>query len=484
MFAPFLLTLVLGSAPADDPADAVTLIGRLGAESLDDRVAAYKALESKSAAVLPALRAAAGTSDMRVRSRVLALIESIGRQIEADRFTRPTMIQLDFRTRPLGEVIDVLNHRYDLALRLLLDPEPPRGVMNNDARGPERLWELRAREIRTRAAQPLPFWEAMDRLCEAGALRYGISPRHVFGAGQGSVILIADRTGRGPVADFGPFRVQIIGAHPVFARDFPVDPALAGRGAKPPGAGNLTVRLAVLPEPGLMLRRNGAVSITEAIDDRGRSLAPGSPAQLDSGPANRSHQASDEGDAIQVDAVFAAPNPPATVIRRLRGKVPVIVVTRGFDPVVIPLKGEGAVGRPYSARDWTLVIDEVSPAPSAPPWVKVTVRRIRGDRATFASHDPPGLPFAAFNCGGVLEHLELRDATGRRLNHHVGAETRGGDRQGYYESYQLIVSPLSENGSRDGPGNSKTPIPSELRYYRFVQTVMEVPFDFHDIPMP
>ena len=128
MFAPFLLTLVLASASADDPPDAVTLIGRLGSESFDDRVAAYKALERLGGAALPALRAAADTSDMRVRSRVLALIESIGRQIEADRFARPTMIRLDFRTRPLGEVVDALNDRYDLGLSLRLGPEPRRGM--------------------------------------------------------------------------------------------------------------------------------------------------------------------------------------------------------------------------------------------------------------------------------------------------------------------------------------------------------------------
>ena len=103
--------------------------------------------------------------------------------------------------------------------------------------------------------------------------------------------------------------------------------------------------LAVLAEPGLMLRRNGAVSVTEATDDRGRSLlAPSAPAELDPGPANRSRQAMYEGDAIQVNAVLAAPDPPATVIRRLRGKVPVIAVARGSDPIVIPLKGEGVAG--------------------------------------------------------------------------------------------------------------------------------------------
>ena len=134
MFAPFLLTIVLASAYADDPSDAVTLIGRLGAESFDDRVAAYKALERLGGEALPALRAAADTSDMRVRSRVRALIESIGRQVEADRFARPTMIRLDFRNRPLGEVVDALNDRYDLGLSLRLGPEPRRGMMDGRSR--------------------------------------------------------------------------------------------------------------------------------------------------------------------------------------------------------------------------------------------------------------------------------------------------------------------------------------------------------------
>ena len=168
------------------------------------------------------------------------------------------------------------------------------------------------------------------------------------------------------------------------------------------------------------------------------------------------------------------------MIRRLRGKVPVIAVARGSDPIVIPLKGEGVLGRPYSTRDLTLIVDEVSLAPGARAWVKVTVRANRGDRAAFARHDPPGPPFAGFNIGGVLEHLELHDAAGRRLNHSLGSQMRSTDG----DRYQLIASPPSENGPGAGPGTSKAPIPSELRYYGFVETAMEIPFDFHDIPMP
>jgi hypothetical protein len=481
VFARFLLTLVLASAAADDPPDAVTLIGRLGSASFDDRVAAYKALERTGGAALPALRAAADTSDTQVRSRVLALIESIGRQVEADRFTRPTMIQLDFRTRPLGAVVNALNDRYDLGLSLRLGPEGRRGLRIFDPGEPDRLKALRDREIRPRAARPLPFWEAIDRLCEAGGLHYGISPGHGFGTSRGSLDLMADRTGRGPVSDSGPFRVQVTWAHPVFEGDIPFDPVIPRRGAKPPGAGGLTVPLAVLAEPGLMLRRNGPVSVTEATDERGRSLlAPSAPAELELGPANRSRQAMYEGEAIQVNALLAAHDPPATVIRRLRGKVPVIAVAWGSDPMVIPLKGEGVVGRPYSTRDLTLVVDEVSLDPRAPAWLKVTVNLNRADRATFARHDPPGPAFYGFNFGGVLEHLALHDAAGRRLNHQLGSQARSihGDH------YQLIVSPLSDDGPGAGPGPPKTPIPSELRYYGFVQTVTEIPFDIRDIPLP
>ncbi len=481
MLALLLLTLVLASTSADDPPDAVALIVRLGSESFDDRVAAYKALELLRGAALPALRAAAGTNDTRVRSRVLALIESIGREIEAQRLAQPTMIRLDFRTRPLGEVVDALNDIYDLGLSLRLGPEPRRGFRIFDRGEPDRLKELRNREIRSRAARPLPFWEAIDRLCEAGALRYGIDPRQGFGTGRSPLDLLADQTGRAPVSDSGPFRVQITWAHPVFERDIPFDPAPQRRGAKPPGAGDLTVPLAVLPEPGLMLRRNGPVSVTEATDERGRSLlAPSAPAELEPGPANRSRQAMYEGGAIQGRAILVALDPPATVIRRLRGKVPVIAVARGSDPIVIPLNGEGVLGRPYSTRDLTLVVNEVSLAPVAPASVKVTVRVNRGDRATFARHDTTPPAFAAFNLGGVLEHLELHDAAGRRLNHRLGSQTRSIDG----DHYELVVSPFSEDGPGVGPGTSKTPIPSELRYYGFVQTATEIPFDFRDIPIP
>jgi hypothetical protein len=484
VFAPFLLTIVLASAYADDQSDAVTLIGRLGAESFDDRVAAYKALERLGGEALPALRAAGDTSDPRVRSRVRALIESIGRRIEADRFERPTILRLDFRNRRLGEVVDALNERHDLGLSLRLGPEPRHRMMGFDPDGPEKLKQLRNRVITLEAAQPLPFWKAIDRLCKPVPLRYDLSRGYGFGTSQGFLVLMPDRTGHGPVSDSGPFRVQITGAHSDFEQDFILDPEPLRLRARPPGTGDLTVPLAVLSEPGLMLHQNGAVVVTEATDDRGRSLVPDAPAVLDPGQDNRSRQVMNHGASILTNAVLAAPDPTATVIRRLRGKVPVIAVTKGVDPLIIPLKGEGVLGRTFSTRDLTLVVDQGSLAPGARAWVKVTVRFNRGDRATFARSDQTPAHFAGYNIGGVLEHLELHDADGRRLNHTLGEQTTGADGQGFYYGYQLMVLPDAEDGPVGGPRNVKTPIPAELRYYGFAQRVMEVPFDFRDVPMP
>ena len=77
-------------------------------------------------------------------------------------------------------------------------------------------------------------------------------------------------------------------------------------------------------------------------------------------------------------------------------------------------------------------------------------------------------------------HLELYDVAGRRLDHRLGSQMRSTDG----DRYQLIASPPSENGPGACRGTSKPPIPSELRYYQFFETALEIPFDFRDIAMP
>ena len=105
MSAGLVLTIFVAFWSTDDQV-AGDLITRLAAPSFDDRVAAYKSLERLGTAALPALRAAVNSSDPRIQKRARDLIASISRQTDTDRLTQPTLIALNFRNRPLGEVVD------------------------------------------------------------------------------------------------------------------------------------------------------------------------------------------------------------------------------------------------------------------------------------------------------------------------------------------------------------------------------------------
>ena len=97
---------------------------------------------------------------------------------------------------------------------------------------PDRLKELRAREITTRGGPAVAVLGG-DRPALRGRCPslWRVAPAQGSGPSQGSLVLMADRTGRGPVSDSGPFRVQITCSHPVFDRDF----TARSRSARPRG---------------------------------------------------------------------------------------------------------------------------------------------------------------------------------------------------------------------------------------------------------
>ena len=187
--------------------------------------------------------------------------------------------------------------------------------------------------------------------------------------------------------------------------------------------------------------------------------------------------------AIRTSPSLAAPEPGATVIRRLRGKVAVIAVTRSFEPIVVPLKGDDGVVRSVSSREMTMVVAKVSLAPGAPASLTVTIHN-RDGLASGATPDPDRPNYAAFNRDRLLEHLELYDSAGRRIEPYPEpANTR--------RRRQWILRSLRADGdtSRPGPScsnqkNARNRIPSELRYYPFIQKAIDIPFDFSDVPLP
>ena len=279
MMAACLLTIGALLVAADEP-DPAGWVRRLGSDRFAERVEATRALERLGKAALPALRAAKDSRDPKVRVRVAALLETLDRGADVNRLTRPTLIKLDFRDRPLSEVIDALNARYDLGLTFQFGPLPPRGMRMSFVSPTQKAKEaeIRSRRVTLEADRALPFWEAVDRLCEAGHLEHDLHPQGRFGLSKGRFLLYAGVGGTSVSSDSGPFRVKVVGLHSTFEQNF-AEAAIPGGGRPGPparhgGGGNLPLRMTVIPEPGLVIRQVGPPTFVEAVDDRDRSLLP------------------------------------------------------------------------------------------------------------------------------------------------------------------------------------------------------------------
>lgn len=486
------LSIVALLAAADGP-ETAGWIRRLGSDRFADRVEATRALERLGPSALPALRAARDSEDPRVRARVVALLESIGRGADLDRLTRPTLIALDFRDRPLSEVIDALNARHDLGLTLQLGPLPPRGMIGPASRDPREA-EARSRRVTLEADRPLPFWEVIDRLSDVGHLQHDLHPQGRFGLSKGRFLLFAGLGGTSIASDSGPIRVRITGLHATFERDF-VGDASPGGAPRPPalrrGDRHLAIRMAVLPEPGRVVRQAGPPTLAEAIDDRGRSLlTPDGDVTPD--PASRTVRqvpTLNGNSGFELSAGLRLPDQASRSIRRLRGSIPVVIVAYSSRPIVIPL--EGAAGKSLGNDEATVIIIEVDHNDNAGVTVEVEVipRGPAPPEPDFRTRPgPPDFTTLRMGQSPLLNRLELLDARGRELALSWN-QGRARDWQSNQRRVRLTPMILYEDQPPDPAGGfrprvARKPVPVELRYYGLVQTVTTLSFDFHDVPLP
>jgi hypothetical protein len=492
-----VLTIGALLAAADEPEPA-DWIRRLGSDRFAERVEAARALERLGPAALPALRAARDSANPKVRARVAALLETLDRRAEVDRLTRPTLIRLDFRHRPLSEVIDALNARHDLGLALQFGPLPPRGLRMG---GPSPAQKARESQVRSRrvtlvADGPLPFWEAIDRLCEAGHLQHDLHPRGRFGLSKGRFLLFDGLGGMSVSSDSGPFRVEVTDLHSSFESDL-VEVASPGEGrprapARPGGGGELVVRMLVIPEPGLVVRPVGPPTFAEAVDDRGRSLlSPAGDGAQDPSYAHQQRPTLNGPSSFELSASLRLPDLAGRSIRRLRGSIPVAVVAYASDPIRIPLEGDA--GKSVRNDEVTVGVLEVARDENAGVTVEVEVIPNRPDTRGLVPRNQSGpldlAPFpAGYSTEPLLLRLELFDVGGRDLalswNQGRGRDFMTTRRRVRLTPTILYEDPPPDPAGRFRPRIAKKPVPVELRYYGFVQTLHDIRFDFHDIPLP
>jgi hypothetical protein len=449
-----VVMLVMPACP-----DPIALVSQLGSKSPCEREAAFAALEAIGGKALTALRAACDGQDPAARSRAAVLI----RKIEGEQLVRPSLVSLNYRDRPMSEVIHDISAKTGCRLR---------------------IYEVRKDWLEERITlhkpDPLPFWKAVDSLCEAGRFQYNLG----IDAGGTCVAFFRDETS-GPASDHGAFRVQLeqIFFNGRYRRIH------LGRGGpslsivRDKDQGNSSIGLRVMVEPRMMIRNDGSLKGLSVMDDRGQSLLPADP------ESKQPHK--DFGFTPAAYVLGQVPlkrgGQPGRVIRKLRGIAPVVVAARRSGSLVIPL--DGAAGRSHQTAESVLTIEtvrkittamKITIKPADPDWkqekldrapqateIELTLRPI--DRS---SPPPSG--------SDVSEHqFEVVDAAGRVWKpspwwlSDSGAKQQGGKIRVHLIPIDGDLSPW--------PGDLAG---AKLRYYDMTVMKVNVPFEFADVVLP
>ena len=143
-------------APAADPADE--LARRLGAPDHTAREAATRQLDALGPAAIPALEAAARSSNPEVVRRAAPILARARRTADSATRLRAAPVRLDYRNVPLTAAVADLSARTGIDLRL-----DPAGVADMD------------RPV-TCATPDLPPWEAVAAFARAARLKEVVTP--------------------------------------------------------------------------------------------------------------------------------------------------------------------------------------------------------------------------------------------------------------------------------------------------------------------
>jgi len=451
VFAPSLTLVVLllagaGPSPSPSPApDHATLIEQLGSPRFSEREQAATALRELGADALPALRTARSAGDAEVRTRAAAILD----RVECELMVLPTLVKLDFREQPLGEILKALGERS----RMVMLPEDP----ENQA-----TWQ--DRRISLQAPAPVPYWTAVDRLCAAGMLRFslGASPDAV-GREQPGLLLSAGKPKVRPESDQGPFRVKVTRLH--HSRDRNLDAEDDDPEAEV--VEEFHVQLEVWAEPRLLIGQVGPLTLIEAADDRGRSLLPPADAKETVEVEDESYddEAFGQG-AVQLQASLKFPASPAKTIRRLRGSVPILVAARKAEPLDLPLSGP--LGQLQSNGEVRVIVHEVKNDPDGSAVSIALTVRPASDPAVGAvarSGEGPS-PSAA---SALEQQIEIADAKGQIHSWSLTNQEAQGD------GIRVTLSVIP---------NEPDSAPTRLRVFGLSRATIVVNFDFKDVPVP
>lgn len=445
--------------------DAAQLVAQLGSSRYSEREAAFAELLKLGAEALPALRAATESDDAEVRNRVSNLLE----QIEAKLMVEPTLVRLEYRERPLREILLGLGEQAGVNLALL----------------PEGVPELSQRTFTFATENPVPFWEAVHQVCEAASLRVAPNPIQMGGINNNpsrkvTIQLIATDETPAPSSVSGPFRFTVnniqIHKDRVFNQSGPMlrQGARVGRSAKPGLAvTQFSVGLQIQAEPRISVAQSGQVRLLAAEDEQGRSLAPPQPEGANN-PAQavmNMNYASVAGSLVQFQIPLQIVEPPGEFVRLLKVDVPVLMMMRKQGPFIVDLKD--AKGKTFDGKHVTLTIHDITTEPNQNfSLLDLTIRMKREETGNPALGAFGSAEFMAFrhNAGQQNNPVEISDANGLLYQQWFPM-----NQQPSNEGLRMTLRLVSMEGL--GP-------PAQIRFYDMARTETTLSLVLKDIPMP
>jgi hypothetical protein len=443
--APLVLFAAMAAAPAAEP-NPTALVAKLGSAEPAERAAATESLKALGRGALPALQHAMRAGDAGVRERASALWETIQR----DLMTRPSLVRLDGRDRPLANVLGDLEVQTGLTLRL--------------------DQSVRGRLVALREPAPVAFWTALERL--------GLWGIYYHNPGEGQFPRLELREAPAPAftSTAGPFRVSLRGLHLHRDRQLIRGPWVRsdrfGQRINVPSedlkgeAVTFFGGLEVMVEPRMWFTQEAPARLIEASDDLGQSLVPDA-ADLATRLNDNAHFAFYPGSGVaQSWTEFRLrPTDHPGRVARLRGVVPVMLHLRRPEPtLVIPLAA--AAGKTFRCDDAEFTIQTVNDSPTATN-VAMTVR-LNLDKADLPANADGELITSRLLVMG--EHqLQLTDAAGTVLAYSTSSGSGGGS------------TPSVHNWTIHTFRNGRA---THLRYSSMLRVRSEAAFNFRDVPLP
>jgi hypothetical protein len=441
--------LALSVRGGDQGAETILLISKLGAPRYAEREAASAALLARGREVLEALQDASHSEDPEVRTRAEALID----RIERDQLTQPMLVTLEPGTRPRGRVVSELARQTGFSITL--DPGDRPGWADEPFEVPREgrsLWE----------------WVETLGLDAAWSFEREATP---FIRPADPVLRVEAPKRSAPASAHGPFRFVL---RDVVASElpFPARGRLTRIGAAP-DAGRVTpieLRMELLAEPRLRLRAIGTPSLLEATDDRGRNLAR--PDFDDPGLFDFDQATVGFNPLVPFAVPLRAEGPAPAKLRRVRGRLPVEVEARRFEPTEIDLdlRRDGRLPSPVALGDATLVGYALSGTGNGQTFaLELTIQPSGWSDMVMIRRGPWRRRAEIWNVelDHVLAHIEVVDANDRPLRFGAGRSIR-------FSPEGIRVACTVQRAPGVGP-------PRRLRHYGTIREVLVLNFELNDI---